>query len=215
VPKARLIRILVACTLGLVLAAGIAWWTVEGGRQSNTAAGDAGPPPVVGSDTVGGPYTLTAHTGETVTEASWGDDWQLIYFGFTFCPDVCPTSLSDMAAALDLMAPEAAARVQPLLISIDPERDTADQLASYVPLFHPRLIGLTGTEAQVAEVAREFRVYYQKVRQEDADYYLMDHSSFFYLVSPDGEEVTIFPHGTTPETMAETIEARLATVPAS
>jgi protein SCO1/2 len=212
VPKARLIRILVASVVGLVLAAGIAWWTVAQDRAARTAETDGGLPPVVGSDTVGGPYSLTAHTGERVTQESWGDRWQLIYFGFTFCPDICPTSLSDMAAAIDLLG-DKAERVQPILISIDPERDTVDQLASYVPLFHPRLVGLTGTEAEIAEVAGEFRVYYQKVQQEDADYYLMDHSSFFYLVSPDGEEVTIFPHGSTPEQMAETIEARMAAAP--
>lgn len=208
-PKARLIRIAVALALGLVLAAGIAWWTLPRATEPQTAAGG---PPVVGSDTVGGPYQLTAHTGERVTDESWGGDWQLVYFGFTFCPDVCPTSLTDMTAAVDFLGEKGEA-VQPILITIDPERDTVEQLADYVPLFHPRLVGLTGSAEEVSAVAREFRVYYQKVQQDGADYYLMDHSSFTYLVSPDGQEVTIFPHGTPPESMAETIEARMAQAP--
>ncbi|MCS6922259.1 MAG: SCO family protein, partial [Elioraea sp.] len=103
--------------------------------------------------TLGGPFSLTDETGARVTEATFRGRFMLIYFGFTYCPDVCPTELAKMAAALDLLGPEAE-EVVPILISVDPERDTPAALAQYTDLFHPRLIGLTGTEAEIAAAAR-------------------------------------------------------------
>ena len=196
--KARLLRLALASIVGLAIAAGIAWWQVQHAtRQVETSAA-----------AVGGPFRLTDHTGKAVTDADFRGRHLLIYFGYTFCPDVCPTELSAMAAAMDKLGP-AAERVQPLFISVDPERDTVAHLAGYVPLFHPRLVGLTGTPEQVAEVARAYRVYAKKAPGGTDEAYLMDHSSFVYLMGPDGKFIAVFPGGTSAEKMAEDIKKRI------
>lgn len=196
--NARLIRIALASLVGLVIAAGIAWWQVN----SASRMASTGLPPL------GGPFTLVDHTGRTVTQADFGGKLKLIYFGYTYCPDVCPTELSTIAAVMDRLGPDAE-RVQPLFISIDPVRDTVPHMAGYVALFHPRLVGLTGTAEQVATAARAYRVYYAKAPNGGETDYLMDHSSFVYLTGPDGTVKTIFPAKTTPETMADGIRKTL------
>ncbi|MEQ9518263.1 MAG: SCO family protein [Parvibaculum sp.] len=154
---------------------------------------------------VGGPFELVAHTGKTVTQADFAGQYMLIYFGFTFCPDVCPTELQVMSSALDILGDEGA-NVTPILITIDPERDTVDAMARYVANFHPRLLGLTGTPEQIATAASAYRVYYQKVTDEaSAAAYTMDHSSVVYLMGPDGTFIKHFGPGTSPEKMAKTI----------
>lgn len=158
-----------------------------------------------GEALVGGPFQLTAHTGQSVTEADFAGQYMLIYFGFTFCPDVCPTELQVMSSALDVLGDEGA-NVTPMLISIDPERDTVEAMAQYVTNFHPRLVGLTGTPEQVAAAASAYRVYFQKVADEtSAAAYTMDHSSIVYLMGPDGAFLKHFGPGTSPEKMAKTI----------
>lgn len=196
--NARLIRIALASLVGLVIAAGIAWWQVN----SASRMASTGLPPL------GGPFTLVDHTGRTVTQADFGGKLKLIYFGYTYCPDVCPTELSTIAAVMDRLGPDAE-RVQPLFISIDPARDTVPHMAGYVALFHPRLIGLTGTAEQVAAAARAYRVYYAKAPNGGETDYLMDHSSFVYLTGPDGAVKAIFPAKTAPETMADGIRKTL------
>ncbi len=152
---------------------------------------------------IGGPFVLVDHTGAERTEADLKGRHALIYFGYSFCPDVCPTALADMLIALDELGPDAE-RVQPVFITIDPDRDTPAVLKDYIPNFHPRLIGLSGSAAQVSRAARAYRVYYAKVDDPNAgDNYLMDHSSVIYLMDPDGRYLTHFSHGTGPETMAK------------
>ncbi|MGQ9365270.1 SCO family protein [Azospirillum sp. ST 5-10] len=198
--NARILRIAIASLVGLAVAAGIAWWQVRQAERIVTT----------GTADIGGPFQLTDHTGKAVTDADFRGKHLLIYFGYTYCPDVCPTELATMATALDKLGP-LADRVQPLFISVDPARDTVAHLADYVGLFHPRLIGLTGTPEQIREVARGYRVYYAKAPGgEDAgDDYLMDHSSFVYLMGPDGAFVQVFPGGTSPDKMAEAIAQRV------
>ena len=151
---------------------------------------------------IGGAFTLVDHTGQERTEADFRGRHALIYFGYSFCPDVCPTALADMLIALDELGPDAA-RVQPLFITIDPERDTPGVLKDYVANFHPRLVGLSGSPAQIGKAARVYRVYYARVEDPEAgENYLMDHSSVIYLMDPDGRYLTHFSHGTAPETMA-------------
>ncbi|PWC43478.1 SCO family protein [Azospirillum sp. TSO22-1] len=195
--KARILRIALASLVGLAIAAGIAWWQVRHATQQVATSAAA----------VGGPFRLTDHTGKAVTDADYRGKYLLIYFGYTFCPDVCPTELSTMAAALDKLGPTADT-VQPLFITIDPERDTVAHMADYVPLFHPRLVGLTGTPDEVRTVAREYRVYAAKAPGSSGEAYLMDHSSFVYLMGPDGKFVAVFPGGTGPEKMAADIKKR-------
>lgn len=157
---------------------------------------------------LGGPFSLTDHTGRAVTERDFAGRWMLVYFGFTYCPDVCPTELGTMASALDILGPAGEA-VVPALITVDPERDVPEHLADYVSRFHPRLIGLTGTPEQVAAVARLYRVYYAKARRPEMTDYLMDHSGFIYLVGPDSRVRALFRPETTPEALAAAVSAQL------
>ncbi len=158
---------------------------------------------------LGGPFALLDERGQGVTQQDFAGRWMLLYFGYSFCPDVCPTELGVMAAAVDALPEAAAGQVVPVFISVDPERDTPQHLAGYVAAFHPRLRGLTGTPEQVAEAARRYRVYYAKVQRPDVTDYLMDHSSFIYLVGPDGAVRTLFRPGTTPEAIAAAVAAQI------
>ena len=157
---------------------------------------------------LGGPFRLVDHTGRAVTEADFAGRFMLVYFGFTYCPDVCPTELGTIAAAIDLLEGQGE-RVVPALITIDPERDTPAALADYVTRFHPRMIGLTGTAEQVAAVARAYRVFYAKVNRPEMTQYLMDHSSFIYLVGPDARVRALFRPESAPETIAQAIRGQL------
>ncbi len=162
-----------------------------------------------GGIAIGGPFQLTDQQGHAVTERSWPGKYLLVYFGYTFCPDVCPTTLSDLAAALDRLGAEAD-RVQPLFITVDPRRDTPAVLANYTASFTPRLVGLTGTAEQIAQVAKEYRVYYAEHRTGPGpDDYSMDHSSIIYLMAPDGHFVATIPAEQSPVTMASDISQHL------
>jgi len=152
-------------------------------------------------------FTLTDHTGERVTEADFLGRWQLVFFGFTYCPDVCPTTLAYMATVFDMLG-ETAKKIAPLFITVDPARDTPKVMADYVSAFHRRLVGLTGSEADVAAAADAFRVYYERMEEDSApDGYLMAHSGHIYLMTPEGRFETVFREGDQPpEEMAQKIE---------
>jgi protein SCO1 len=167
--------------------------------------GSGGGSGVTGGLAIGGPFSLVGTDGNTVTDAQFRGRWMLVYFGYTFCPDVCPTELQAVAATLDKLGPDAK-EIAPLFITIDPARDTPSVLAGYTKLFDSRLIGLTGTAAQIQDVAREYRVYYAKIVQKDSSLYLMDHSSFVYLMGPDGRFRSLIRPGEQPDEMAATIE---------
>jgi protein SCO1/2 len=156
-----------------------------------------------GEAAIGGPFELVNGQGETVTEKDFAGKEMLIYFGYTYCPDVCPTSLSLIAAALDMLTPEQREKITPIFISIDPERDTPDVVGTYAKAFYPTMVGLTGTPEQVTAAARAYKVYFKKVEEKGDAPYLMDHSSIVYLMGPDGKFLTHFSHGTTPDKMAE------------
>lgn len=168
-------------------------------------------PRVTGEAAIVNAYTLTDHTGRTVSTDAYAGRWQLVFFGFTYCPDICPTTLAYMASVMDLLGPEAD-RVAPIFITVDPARDTVEVMADYVEAFHPRLIGLTGSDAQTAEAAANFRVWYE--RDEDAaapDGYLMAHSGYIYLMRPDGRFEAVFREGDQPpEALAEEISMHIA-----
>ena len=157
---------------------------------------------------IGGPFTLTNQNGQPFGRADLAGRYGLIYFGYTFCPDVCPTELGKMAAAIDLLG-AAGGRVTPLLITIDPARDTVAVLHDYVPLFHERLIGLTGTPDEIRAVAQQYRVFYRKFESSDYSDYLMDHSSFVYLLAPDGTVIAMFGPDTTADRIAAAIERHM------
>ncbi|QQS14788.1 MAG: SCO family protein [Rhodospirillales bacterium] len=155
---------------------------------------------------IGGPFTLTDHDGKRVTEADFKGKPTLIYFGFTYCPDVCPTSLLLMQTALEQLGKGADEKVNVVLVTVDPERDTPAVLKDYVGNFGPRFIGLTGTPAEIAAVAKSFRVYYRKVEGKDGAPYLMDHSSIFYLLDRNGRFVQHFSHQSRAEDIAAAVK---------
>ena len=150
---------------------------------------------------IGRPFTLTDHTGAKVASATLIDGPALIYFGYTFCPDICPVDVALMASAVDLLA-EQGLDVTPIFITIDPARDTPEALAYYAEAMHPKMVALTGTEAEIKSVADAYRVYYERVDLADsAAEYLMNHTTFTYFVMPDGVR-TVFRNGFPPEEIA-------------
>ncbi|MQX36115.1 SCO family protein [Roseospira navarrensis] len=164
-----------------------------------------------GPASIGGPFTLVNGDGKTVTEESWPGQYLLIYFGYTYCPDVCPTSLSTMTAALEQLDPALVEKVQPIFVSVDPERDRPADVAEYASFFHPRMVGLTGSLEQVEAAARAYKVYYAKVEQpESAIGYLLDHSAITYLMAPDGTLAAFFRHGEDPAAMADRLRETLS-----
>jgi protein SCO1 len=157
----------------LILGTGAFVWLTQGGTAS----------------LVGGPFTLQNGTGQQVTDRDFRGKYLLVYFGYTFCPDVCPTTLNEVADAMDKLGSKAD-RLQPIFISVDPKRDTPEVVKQYAAAFGPRLIGLTGTPEQIAAVAKEYRVYYAERRTGSGpNDYSMDHSSVLYLMGPDGKFV--------------------------
>ncbi|MFM8747780.1 MAG: SCO family protein [Aestuariivirga sp.] len=197
--------VLVFAVLVLLAAAGLggyAWINRHAGEDRGS-----------GVALVGGPFTLTDHNGRALTEKTFLGKYMLVFFGFTFCPDVCPTELQVITAALDQMGPAGDA-IQPVFITIDPERDTPATLKAYVGNFHPRLIGLTGTPEQVAAAASAYRVYYAKVsNSSSAADYLMDHSSIIYLMGPDGRFVKHMPYTTDAAKLAAELKESVTALP--
>ncbi len=171
------------------------------------AACHAGPKPEYrGSDITGADFgrhlALTDHNGRPVTLETFKGKYLVLFFGYTHCPDVCPTTLSDLAAALKLMKSEDAARVQVLFVTVDPERDTPDILRAYVPYFQPSFLGLYGTPQQVAEAAKEFKVVYSKHVEPGATGYLVDHSAGSYVLDDRGRLRLYLPFGQVPADIA-------------
>jgi cytochrome oxidase Cu insertion factor (SCO1/SenC/PrrC family) len=158
---------------------------------------------------VGGPFALIDHTGRKRTDADFRGKLLIVYFGYTTCPDVCPTDLMQISLAIDRLG-AAGKDIQPLFISVDPERDTASVLARYVSAFHPRLIGLTGTPAQVRAVADSYKAYYAKYVPPDGSVYVIDHTGFIYLVGRDGHYIGCFPPGTSADRLIEIVGPHLA-----
>jgi protein SCO1/2 len=170
-----------------------------------------GRPGVSGIAKIGGPFTLQDHTGAVRTEKDFRGKLPLIYFGYTYCPDVCPTALQVMSVALQNLGGKAEA-VIPVFITVDPERDTTKHLSDYVKNFHPRMVGLTGTAAQIKDAAKVYRVYYRKAEPAPGDPpkdYLMDHSSVVYLMDREGRYLTHFTHRSTSEDIETAIRKYL------
>ncbi len=158
---------------------------------------------------IGGPFNLIDTEGSTVTEASYKDRYLFLYFGYTFCPDICPTELFDMTQALEAFAendPGRAALVDPVFITVDPARDTPEVLRDYVTHFHPRMAALSGSEEQIMAAVKAYRGYVQKQPSDDPEAYLVDHTSYIYLMGPDGYYLTHFNVQDDPATMAARLD---------
>ncbi|GBD41414.1 hypothetical protein HRbin39_00795 [bacterium HR39] len=176
-------------------------------------APEADPAGAVTAVELGGPFELVDASGRTVTDRDFRGRWMLIFFGSTFCPDVCPTTLGTVAVALERLGPLADS-VAPVFVSVDPERDTPEVVGEFVRQFDPRIVGLTGTPERIAEVAKRYRVFYRKVEPEEyggakGDPYLIDHSAWLYLFDPAGRFVKAFQHGVEPERLAAEIAAAM------
>lgn len=157
-------------------------------------APSAGEPPLAGT-AIGGPFTLVDKNGKTVRWADFDGHYRIVYFGYTFCPDACPTDMAVAMRGLDLYAkshPQQADSIRALFISIDPARDTPQVVGQFAAAFSPRLIGLTGTPAQVSQAAKAFAAYYARGKQTSGGY-LMDHSRIAYLMGPKGEPIAMLP----------------------
>jgi protein SCO1/2 len=198
---------IVALALGVVLlASGAVFWLRP---QPVTPVANSGVIQTAKGVAIGGPFQLVDQDGRAVTQGNFAGKFMLIYFGYTHCPDVCPTELQTMANALDMLGPDEP-RVAPIFITVDPERDTPDQLKGYVAAFHARMIGLTGSPEQIAAVAKAYKVYYSKPQDASgsADY-PVDHTAFVYLMGPDGALRSLFRSGISDKAMAAEIRNQL------
>ncbi|HWA46215.1 MAG TPA: SCO family protein [Hypericibacter adhaerens] len=190
---------------GLVIAAAVfvastavlllEWRARETGTPGMTTAAD-----------IGGPFSLTDQDGKKVTDADYAGQWKLVFFGFTYCPDICPTTLSRISLTLKALGP-LGDKLHPLFITIDPERDTPEILKSYIDAFDKRITGLTGTPDEIAAVAKEYRAFYEKVPQGDT--YTMNHSTVIYVMRPDGRYETLLRYDDTPDEMAAKLKPLL------
>jgi protein SCO1/2 len=193
-PMSRTIKaILGVWVLVLISAAGWAAWDSRHSSQPS----------------IGGAFALTDQNGRSFTDADLKGKPSLIYFGYTFCPDACPTSLLLMETAAEKLGPGGPKKINLVFITIDPGRDKPEQMKGYVTSFGPTIEGLTGTPEQIAAVAKAYRVYFQKVPGKDGAPYLMDHSSIIYLLDRHGRFVTHFTDQTTAETIAEAVKHQL------
>jgi protein SCO1/2 len=196
-------RTMLAAMAGLVvflplLAGGLWYWLPSASRQAATAV------------PIGGPFTLVDQDGRTVTERDFAGKWMLIYFGYTYCPDVCPLGLATIAEALDQLPQAQRDEIVPVLVTVDPERDTPEVLKEFVAAFGPGFKGLTGSPEQMQAALKTWRVYSRKAEAQPDGGYLVDHSTFTYLMSPDGAYASHFSHGVTPEEMAERLGQMVA-----
>ena len=153
----------------------------------------------------GGPFKLTDQDGRVVTDADFRGRWLLLYFGYTHCPDACPTALNSIAEALDQLGPSRQ-KMQPVFITLDPERDTPATLKEYTSAFQAGILGLTGTPEQIAATAKEYRITYEKHPIPENHDYSIDHTSIIFLVDPLGHPVDLFSHETPPDRMARRIK---------
>jgi protein SCO1/2 len=172
---------------------------ILGGCSSASA-----PPPLEGVR-MGGPFTLTDQNGHRVSDRDFAGKYRLVYFGYTFCPDVCPVDMQVIGAGLRRFEAEdadRAARVQPIFISVDPARDTPPVLRQFVAAFHPRMIGLTGSEAEIAQVAREYRIFYERGEASPGVGYMVNHTRMAVLYGPQGQPIAMIPHDQGPDGVA-------------
>lgn len=192
--KKRLLRTLIIILVGLGVGGGVGWFQIqmENARVVNKEGKPIESAVSMAGVKIGGPYTLTDHLGQQRTEADFKGMYKLIYFGFTYCPAICPTELQKMSQVLRAMPEEQRDLIQPLFFTVDPDRDTVPVMKDYVSLFHPKFIGLTGTTPQVTDVMRRYRIFATRVDDPKLSDYTIDHSTFVYFMGPDDELISIY-----------------------
>jgi protein SCO1/2 len=178
------------------------------GLMLAACSGGGGDPPLEGA-AIGGPFTLTDQNGRGVSDRDYAGRYRIMYFGFTHCPDVCPTDLAVLGQALrrfEKSDPARAARVTPIFVSVDPERDKPAVLKDYVAAFHPRLVGLTGTPAQIAGMTRRYGAYYGRGSATAGGGYDVNHSRLAELIGPDGKPIALLPYDKGAEAVAAELD---------
>ena len=192
--KKRILRTLVLALIGLGIGAAIAFYQIsnEPAVIIKQEQSKASPSEAMAGVGIGGPFELNDHTGKSVTEADYDGQYKLIYFGFTYCPAICPTELQKMSQVYETLSKEEQSKIQQLFITVDPERDTVDVMREYVSLFSPELIGLSGSEQQTNDIKDRYKIYATKVQDENMSDYTMDHSSYIYLMSPDNKLLSVY-----------------------
>jgi protein SCO1/2 len=187
----RLILVLAAVTAAAIATAGLLFVTTPVPRSLKSGPVVVGKSIRTGTPAIGGPFTLVSTTGETVTDQSFRGKWLLIFFGYTFCPDLCPTALTNVSVALEKFGADTT-QLQPLFVTVDPQRDTRDVMANYLKSFDSRILGLTGTQAQIDSVIKEYRLYVALQKSEtNGDDYTVEHSAYIYLMDPEGKFVNV------------------------
>ena len=163
-----------------------------------------------GTAAIGGPFTLVSTDGKSVSDQTYRGKWLLIFFGYTFCPDACPTALTNISAALEKLGPDAS-NLQPLFVTVDPQRDTPAVMAEYLKSFDPHIAGLSGNQAQIDNVVKEYRVYVAAQKSETDDpNYLVSHSAYIYLVDPQGRFVNVIQGSEGGEEIAAWVRKQMA-----
>ena len=197
-----------AAALAAVLLFGVSGMTALGHEAATPSAAELMDALMWNRGPIGGPFDLIDQHGRRRTDAEFRGKLLVLYFGYTYCPDICPTDLMAISSAIDLLGP-AGNDVQPIFITVDPQRDTVEHLGGYVSSFHPRLIGLTGPAHDIRKLALAYKVYYAKVAAEHGEPYAIDHTGFIYLVDRDGKYLGFFPPSTPPDRMVEIIRQHL------
>jgi len=195
------ILILMALTLVAASALGAVWGLLIAPAPEVVTTGTA---------TIGGPFALASTNGKDVTDQAYRGKWMLIFFGYTFCPDACPTALNNISVALEKLGPDAS-KLQPLFVTVDPQRDTREVMTEYLKSFDSRILGLTGTQAQIDSVVKEYRVYVAQQRPETGgDDYLVSHSAYIYLMDPQGKFVNVIQGSEGGEEIATWLRKQIA-----
>lgn len=166
-----------------------------------------------GRAVIGGPFSLMDHNGRRRSLEEFRGKVVVLYFGYTFCPDVCPTDLVAISKMIEALGPDGE-RIQPLFVTLDPERDTVEQLGHYVPHFHSRLVGLTGTLQEIGKVAELYKAYFKKVPAREGPHYFLDHSAYIYVLDEQGKYYGTFPPGTSPKRLTAVVGELLGTAAA-
>ena len=216
--KRRILRSLIIIVTALSLSALIAWGQIQTYRASapmktsaaTTLKAPASREAAVAGMQVGGPFTLTDHAGEVFTEENLRGRYVLLYFGFTYCPAICPTELQKMTVALNQAGEALAGQILPVFITVDPERDTQDVMKNYVAQFYPGMVGLTGTPEQVATALKAYKIYARKVEDPALSEYTMDHSSYIYFLDPEGGLIGIYGTNSKPSEITAAIRANVS-----
>jgi protein SCO1/2 len=190
-------KLMAVLALGVVVLAGLFFWMTSQTPQQNAGA------------SLGGPFELVDHHGQPFTHEDLKGKYTLLYFGYTYCPDVCPTELQTIAEALGMLG-DMARDFRVVMVSVDPERDTPEVLKEYMSNFGDNFLGLTGTPEQIRKMARNWRTFYRKAEEKGPDDYLMDHSAIVFLLDKQGKYMRHFAYGTSPERIAEGIREAIA-----